>query len=156
MNSGLSWSYGLLERFRFLSSLYDSLRLWLPLSLLSCGDVLSLRLARSSPSAHSVAILSRAATVFGFSRPRNSWKSRRETPCTKASITMSSDVVLTEFRISVHRLMYARSVSSGFCMQDLNSSNVFGLTARGSKFLMKSRLNSSQERSEERRVGKEC
>ena len=55
------------------------------------------------------------------------------------------DIVLTEFRISVHRLMYARNVSSGFCMQDLNSSNVFGLTARGSKFLMKSRLNSSQE-----------
>ena len=66
-------------------------------------------------------------------------------PCIKASITMSSDVVLTEFRISVHLLMYARRVSSGFCMHDLNSSNVFGLTARGLKFLIKSRLKSSQE-----------
>ena len=130
MNSGLSLSYGRLERLRFRSSLYESLRLWLPLSGLSRGDVLSLRLARSFLSAHSVAILSREATVFGFSRPRNSWKSRRDTPCTKVSITISSDVVLTEFRISVHRLMYARNVSSGFCMHDL--------------------------RSEERRVGKEC
>ena len=72
MNSGLSLSYGRLERLRFLSSLYESLRLWLPLSMLSRGDMLSLRLARSSPSAYSVAILSREATVFGFSRPRNS------------------------------------------------------------------------------------
>ena len=83
--------------------------------------------------------------VFGFSHPRNSWKSLRDTPCTKASITMSSDVVLIEFRISVYRLMYARSVSSGFCTQDDSSSNVFGLTASGSKFLMKSLLKSSDE-----------
>ena len=107
--------------------------------------MLSLRLARSSPSAHSVAILSKVATVFGFSRPRNSWKSLRDTPCTKASITISSDVVLTEFHISVHRLMYARNVSSGFCTQDRSSSNVFGLTASGSKFLIKSLLKSSHE-----------
>ena len=145
MNSGLSLSYGRLERLRFLSSLYESLRLWLPLSMLSRGDVLSLRLAKSSPSAHSVAILSREATVFGFSRPRNSWKSHRETLCTKASITISSDVVFTEFRISVHRLMYARSVSSGFCMQALSSSNFLGQTASGLKFLMKSLLKSSHE-----------
>ena len=46
------------------SARYESLRLWLPLLGLSRGEVLSLRLARSSPSAHSVAILSREATVF--------------------------------------------------------------------------------------------
>ena len=66
MNAGLSLSYGRLERLRLRPSLYESLRLWLPLSWLSRGEVLSLHHARSSPSTHSVAILSRVATVFAF------------------------------------------------------------------------------------------